>query len=173
MCVCAEANRAAVAAKGGIEAVVAAMQRHAGVAGVAESGCGALRNIAGLGEFSAAVCARAVGGAGRGSCSAVRQCLRRGDVRACVRACLRWCVQCARTRWVVEARAGGACVRVGVWARSLGAAEKCVCVCLRVCIDVGARVVCVSASPPPVHCACPYVLRAPHILRHDALKVAR
>ena len=100
VCVCAEANQAAVAAKGGIEAVVAAMQRHEGVAGVAESGCGALKNIAGLGEFSAAVCARAVGGAGRGSCSAVRQCARRGDVRACVRACVRWCVQCARTWWV-------------------------------------------------------------------------
>ena len=54
---CAEANRAAVAAKGGIEAVVAAMRRHEGVACVAEYGCAALWNIAGLGGCSAAMCA--------------------------------------------------------------------------------------------------------------------
>ena len=53
---CADANQAAVAAKGGIEAVVAAMRRHEGVAGVAEQGCWALSNIAVLGVCGAAVC---------------------------------------------------------------------------------------------------------------------
>ena len=59
--VCAEANKAAVAAKGGIEAVISAMRRHEGVAGVAEQGCGALWIIAGLGVCSAALfaCLRA------------------------------------------------------------------------------------------------------------------
>ena len=56
MCVCADANKAAVAAVGGIEAVVAAMRRHEGVADVAESGCGALLSIAALGGCGAAVC---------------------------------------------------------------------------------------------------------------------
>ena len=49
VCVCADANNAAVAAKGGIEAVVAAMRRHEGVAGVAHNGCSALKSIAVLG----------------------------------------------------------------------------------------------------------------------------
>ena len=59
--VCAEANKAAVAAKGGIEAVISAMRRHDGVAGVAEQGCGALWSIALLGVCSAALfaCLRA------------------------------------------------------------------------------------------------------------------
>ena len=51
-CMCADANKAAVAAKGGIEVVLAAMRRHEGVAGVAEQGCAALGNIAWLGGCS-------------------------------------------------------------------------------------------------------------------------
>ena len=54
--VCAEAHAAAVAAKSGIEAVVAAMRRHTGVVGVAEHGCAALKNIAWPGGCGAAVC---------------------------------------------------------------------------------------------------------------------
>ena len=107
MCVCAEANKAAVAAKGGIEAVVAAMRRHEGVAGVAENGCGALMSIAVLGEWSAAVCARAAGGAGRGSGSGSAAASARGAA-TCVRA-----VVCAVCTHVVGGRctAGGACIR--------------------------------------------------------------
>ena len=48
--VCADASRAAVAAVGGNEAVVAVLRRHEGNAAVAEQGCGALINIAWLGE---------------------------------------------------------------------------------------------------------------------------
>ena len=61
VCVCAEANEAAVAAKGGIEAVVSAMRRHEGVAEVARLGSNALWNIAMLGVCSAALfaCLRA------------------------------------------------------------------------------------------------------------------
>ena len=127
MCVCAEANKAAVAAKGGIEAVVAAMRRHEGVAGVAERGCGALTSIAWLGGWSAAVRARAAGGAGRGSGSgsAGSQCARRGDVRA--RGCV--CSVQARGGWSMHGRGR---VRACVWARSLGAAEKSVCASARV-----------------------------------------
>ena len=69
VCVCAEANKAAVAAKGGIEAVVAAMRRHEGVATVAEQGCVVLRNLTGLGD---------------GACACVRVCVR---VCVCVCAC--------------------------------------------------------------------------------------
>ena len=47
--VCAEANRAAVAAAGGIEAVLAVLRRHEGNAAVAELACWTLRNIASLG----------------------------------------------------------------------------------------------------------------------------
>ena len=72
MCVYAEANKAAVAAKGGIEAVVAAMRRHEGVADVAENGCGALLSIAVLGWWSAAVCARAAAVQGGAAAAAVR-----------------------------------------------------------------------------------------------------
>ena len=70
VCVCAEANKAAVAAKGGIKAVVASMRRHEGVAGMAEQGCAALMAIAWLGRCSAAVRAHAIGGV-------VSQCARR------------------------------------------------------------------------------------------------
>ena len=59
--VCADANKAAAAAKGGIEAVVAAIRRHADVADVAKQGCAALDNMAQLGGCSAA----AAGGARR------------------------------------------------------------------------------------------------------------
>ena len=129
MCVCAEANRPAVAAKGGIEVVVVAMRRHEGVADVAERGCGALMNIAALGGWSAAVRARAAGGAGRGSGSgsAGSQCARRGDVRA--RGCV--CSVQARGGWSMHGRGR---VRACVWARSLGAAEECVCVCVSTCV---------------------------------------
>ena len=128
VCVCAEANRAAVAAKGGIEAVVAAMRRHEGVADVAENGCRALLSIAVLGGWSAAVCARAVGGAGRGSGSgsAGSQCVRRGDVRA--RGCV--CSVQARGGWSMHGRGRvRACVRVGAqpWC------SRVVCVCVCVC----------------------------------------
>jgi hypothetical protein len=47
---CCVGDQAAVAAKGGIEAVVAAMRAHVGVAAVQEQGCGALENIASLQE---------------------------------------------------------------------------------------------------------------------------
>ena len=47
---CAEPNMAAVAAAGGIEAVVAVLRRHEGNAAVAELGCKALNHIALLGE---------------------------------------------------------------------------------------------------------------------------
>ena len=119
LCARADANKAAVAAKGGIEAVVAAMRRHEGVAGVAEHGCGALWNIAVLGGWSAAVRARAAGGAGRGSGSGSAAASARGAA-TCVRA-----VVCAVCRHAVGGRctAGGACVCACVWARSLGAAE--------------------------------------------------
>ena len=53
---CSEANSAAVAAKGGIEAVVAALRRHEGEADVAEAGCLTLVNIAVLGERLGCVC---------------------------------------------------------------------------------------------------------------------
>ena len=119
MCVCAEANKAAVAAKGGIEAVVAAMRRHEGVAGVAERGCGALWNIAMLGGWSSAVCARAAAVQGGAAAAAVRAASARGAA-TCVRA-----VVCAVCRHAVGGRCttGGACVCACVWARSLGAAE--------------------------------------------------
>ena len=140
---CAEANAAAVAAKGGIEAVVAAMRRHAGVADVAERGCGALMSIAVLGGWSAAVCARAAAVQGGAVAVAVRAAASARGAATCVRA-----VVCAVCRHAVGGRctAGArACVRVGAqpWC------SRVVCVCLRVRIDVGARVVCVSASPRP------------------------
>ena len=50
----AGASAAEVAAKGGIEAVVAVLRRHEGVAAVAQEGCWALRHIAWLGVCSAA-----------------------------------------------------------------------------------------------------------------------
>jgi hypothetical protein len=43
-------DQAAVAAQGGIDAVVAAMRAHVGVSAVQEQGCGALWNIASLQE---------------------------------------------------------------------------------------------------------------------------
>ena len=49
----AETIKGTVAMKGGIEAVVAAIRRHKCVPSVAEEGCGALANIASLGEFAA------------------------------------------------------------------------------------------------------------------------
>ena len=126
VCVCAEANKAAVAAKGGIEAVVAAMRRHEGVAGVAERGCGALRIIAMLGGWSAAVRARAAGGAGRGSGSgsAGSQCARRGDVRA--RGCV--CSVQARGGWSMHGR--GACVRACGRAALVQQRSACMSVCV-------------------------------------------
>ena len=68
----AEANKEAVATKGGIEAIVAAMQRHLeGAAGVSEQGCAALGAIASLGgcnnarqEIMTWVVAGAIGAAG-------------------------------------------------------------------------------------------------------------
>ena len=51
----ADANNAEVAAKGGIDAVLAAMRRHERVAAVAEKGCAALQIIAHSGGWSAAV----------------------------------------------------------------------------------------------------------------------
>ena len=53
---CVDANKAAVAAKGGIGAVLAVMRRHEGVVGVAEAGCNALGSIATLGGCTV-VCA--------------------------------------------------------------------------------------------------------------------
>ena len=44
-------NKAEVAAKGGIDAVLAAMRRHEGVAAVAERGCAALQGIGFLGGW--------------------------------------------------------------------------------------------------------------------------
>ena len=52
--VCTDANRAAVAAAGGIEAVVAVLRRHEGTAAMAEKGCWALTSIAWLGECTCA-----------------------------------------------------------------------------------------------------------------------
>ena len=49
----AGANAAEVAAKGGIEAVVAVLRRHEGVADVAQAGCGALQQISCGGACSA------------------------------------------------------------------------------------------------------------------------
>ena len=46
----ADANRAAVAAAGGIEVVVAVLRRHEGNAAVAEQACRALIDVAILGE---------------------------------------------------------------------------------------------------------------------------
>ena len=48
---CADANQVAIAAAGGMEAVVQGMQAHVGVAAVQESGAGALRNLAVNGAF--------------------------------------------------------------------------------------------------------------------------
>ena len=48
----AEANSAEVAAKGGIEAVVAVLRRHEDVADAAQAGCEALKQIAWLGVCS-------------------------------------------------------------------------------------------------------------------------
>ena len=61
--VCADANKAAVAAKGGIDAVLAAMRRHEGVAGVAKKGFNALCIcvFTSLGGCSVVVSARLVG----------------------------------------------------------------------------------------------------------------
>ena len=42
---CADDNERAIARLGGLEAVVAALKQHAGVAGVAEAACGALGNL--------------------------------------------------------------------------------------------------------------------------------
>ena len=56
----ADANKVEVAAKGGIDAVLAAMRRHEGVVAVAERGCAALQIIAHSG----------------GRCAAVSDCLR-------------------------------------------------------------------------------------------------
>ena len=152
MCVCAEANKAAVAAKGGIEAVVAAMRRHEGVAGVAERGCGALNNIAMLGGWSAAVRARAAGGAGRGSGSgsgsAGSQCARRGDVRA------RGCVCSVQTRggWSMHGRGRvRACVRVG--AQPWCSRGVCVCVCVCALMLVRTSFASLVTSLAPMCCA--------------------
>jgi len=51
--VCADANKASVAAAGGVEAIVQGMQAHVGVAGVQERGAGALRNLAANGTLLA------------------------------------------------------------------------------------------------------------------------
>ena len=82
----------AVAAKGGVEAVITAMRRHEGVVGVAEMGCNALWNIACLGGHSAVV---REWGSGRGH----------GDMRACVPLC----VHC--TWWAADERLGEAIER--------------------------------------------------------------
>ena len=138
MCgVCTDANR--VVARGGIEAVVAAMRRHEGVADVAEQGCRALWIIATLGGCSAAVCARAV-----------RRCARVGQLQcgqpvreARRRACARLCVLCARTWWwVVDERQG----RVRACGRAALVQQRRVRVC--VCALMLARASTSLASLP-------------------------
>ena len=86
---CAEANRAAVGAKGGIEAVVVAMRRHEGAAGVAEAGCWALYCIALLGGCCAVVCERAVCGAAQGRAGPGVAWRARASARGGVM-CVRW-----------------------------------------------------------------------------------
>ena len=88
LCARADANKAAVAAKGGIEAVVAAMRRHAGVAGVAEYGCAALWNIAELGRCSAVVCPCSWGAGRAAAVRSVSQCAG-AATRTGVHGCLR------------------------------------------------------------------------------------
>ena len=81
-CVGAEANKAAVAAKGGIDAVVSAMRQHEGVVEVAQPGCAALAIIAALGGCSAArrACVRV-----RGVWAVQLRACTSGLERACVR----------------------------------------------------------------------------------------
>ena len=87
-CMRAEANKAAVAANGGIEVVVAAMRRHEDVADVAQYGCGALWNIAVLGKCSAAVCTCSWGAERAAAVRSVRCARQRDDVLACALVCL-------------------------------------------------------------------------------------
>ena len=77
-----------MAAKGGIEAVVAAMRRHEGVADVAENGCHALMSIAWLGGCSAAVCACSWGAGWVAAVRSVSQCAG-AATRTGVHGCLR------------------------------------------------------------------------------------
>ena len=48
---CADANKVAIAAAGGVEAVVQGMQAHVGVVAVQENGAGALRSLAANGTW--------------------------------------------------------------------------------------------------------------------------
>ena len=105
---------ATVAAKGSVEAVVTAMRRHEGVAGVALHGCGALANIAWLGGH-------------------------RG-VRACGKQCRAGELQCDPRRGELEARGHawlcvwwGACVGAQPWCR--GESRVSVHVSMRLCVS--------------------------------------
>ena len=82
----ADANNAEVAAKGGIDAVLAAMRRHERVAAVAEKGCGALQIMSYYSGGRSAACLRAGG-----------VCIRVHDVVCvfvCVCACGWVCILC-------------------------------------------------------------------------------
>ena len=49
---CADADEGTIVAAGGVEAIVQGMRAHVGVAGVQQSGAGALWNLAGDGALA-------------------------------------------------------------------------------------------------------------------------